>query len=115
MTGTEARDIAGLVNHLFRHSAGRIVSSLTRVFGPAEMELAEDAVQEALEKALRHWPFRGIPFNPSGWLYAVARNAAVDRLRRQNRTAAVDDQTVSLLAARIERMPEHVFSGEIRR
>ena len=113
MTGTEARDITGLVNHLFRHSAGRIVSSLTRVFGPAEMELAEDAVQEALEKALRHWPFRGIPVNPNGWLYAVARNAAVDRLRRQNRTAAVDDQTVSLLAARIERMPEHVFSGEI--
>ncbi len=50
MEETEARDVSGLVDHLFRHSAGRIVSSLTRVFGPADLELVEDAVQEALEK-----------------------------------------------------------------
>ncbi len=52
MERTEARDVSGLVDHLFRHSAGRIVSSLTRVFGPADLELVEDAVQEALERAL---------------------------------------------------------------
>ena len=76
MAEAEARDVSGLVDHLFRHSAGRIVSSLTRVFGPADLELVGDAVQEALEKALTHWPFRGIPDKPGGWLFAVARNAA---------------------------------------
>ena len=95
MERTEARDVSGLVDHLFRHSAGRIVSSLTRVFGPAELDLVEDAVQEALEKALRHWPFRGVPDNPGGWLFAVARNAALDRVRGRVRRADAADHRQS--------------------
>jgi len=113
MAKTEARDVSGLVDHLFRHSAGQIVSSLTRVFGPAELELVEDAVQEALEKALRHWPFRGVPDNPGGWLLSVARNAALDRVRRRARRAHVNDRIVPLMAARLELMPEPVLSREI--
>ena len=113
MAETEARDVSGLVDHLFRHSAGRIVSSLTRVFGPADLELVEDAVQEALEKALRHWPFRGIPDNPGGWLFAVARNAALDRVRHRNRRADAADRIVALTEAKLELMPEPVLSREI--
>ncbi len=113
MEETEARDVSGLVDHLFRHSAGRIVSSLTRVFGPADLELVEDAVQEALEKALKHWPFRGIPDNPGGWLFAVARNAALDRVRSRVRRADAADQIVALMEAKLERMPEPVLSREI--
>lgn len=72
-----------LVDHLFRREAGRMVSTLTRVFGPENLTLAEDVVQEALLQALRTWPFRGVPDNPGGWLLQVAKNRALDALRRE--------------------------------
>lgn len=73
------------MEHLFRRHAGQAVARLTRAFGPAYLELAEDAVQDALVKALRHWSFRGPPANPGGWIYRVARNHAIDQLRRDRR------------------------------
>lgn len=74
--------VHGLVDHLFRREAGRMVSTLCRVFGPHNLELAEDVVQEALLRALREWPFRGVPDDPRAWLGRVARNRALDLLRR---------------------------------
>ena len=71
-----------LTDRLFRRSAGRLVAHLTRVLGPEHLGLAEDAVQDALLKALQTWPFKGAPDNPEGWLFRVARNAALDELRR---------------------------------
>ncbi len=71
-----------LVDHLFRSRAGQLVAWLTRIFGPAHLELAEEVVQEALLKALQQWPYTGVPQNPSGWLFRVARNGALDVLRR---------------------------------
>ena len=59
-----------------------MVAWLTRVFGPAHLELAEEVVQDALVKALQQWPHTGVPGNPAGWLMRVARNGAVDALRR---------------------------------
>ena len=59
-----------------------MVAWLTRIFGPAHLELAEEVVQDALVKALQQWPFSGVPENPSGWLFKVARNGALDVLRR---------------------------------
>lgn len=59
-----------------------MVAWLTRVFGPAHLELAEEVVQDALVKALQQWPHTGVPENPSAWLMRVARNGAVDALRR---------------------------------
>lgn len=79
MKGPEAHQ---LVDHLFRDRAGQMVAWLTRVFGPAHLELAEEVVQDALVKALQQWPFSGIPDNPAGWLFRVARNGALDVLRR---------------------------------
>lgn len=70
-----------VVEQLFRHSAGRIVATLARALGPARLDLAEEAVQEALLRALQRWPFAGIPANPSGWLFQVARNTALDLVR----------------------------------
>ncbi|NOT09762.1 MAG: RNA polymerase subunit sigma-70 [Gemmatimonadales bacterium] len=72
-----------MVDTLFRESAGRLVSTLTRVFGAHRIELAEEVVQDALLAALQVWPYRGIPDNPAGWLTTVARNRALDRLRRE--------------------------------
>jgi RNA polymerase sigma-70 factor (ECF subfamily) len=71
-----------LVDHLFRSCAGQMVAWLTRIFGPAHLELAEEVVQDALLKALQQWPYSGVPDNPGGWLYRVARNGALDVLRR---------------------------------
>lgn len=71
-----------LVDHLFRNRAGQMVAWLTRIFGPAHLQLAEEVVQDALVKALQQWPFAGIPDNPGAWLLRVARNGALDALRR---------------------------------
>jgi RNA polymerase sigma-70 factor (ECF subfamily) len=73
------------VDHLFRHQAGQVVATLTRLLGPRHLGLAEDVVQEALLKALRHWAYCGVPENPAAWLMAVARNHALDLLRRDAR------------------------------
>src|SRR5260370_7791259 len=70
-------------DHLFRHEAGRMVATLTRVFGVHNLALAEDVVQEALCRALEVWKFRGMPENPSAWLMTTAKNQAVDVLRRE--------------------------------
>lgn len=78
-----ARPVPELVDRLFREEAGRMVAGLARVFGPARLELAEDVVQEALVRALRTWPFEGVPPNPRAWLVNVARNQALDHVRRE--------------------------------
>jgi len=70
-----------VVEQLFRHSAGRITATLVRVLGPAHLDLAEEAVQEAMVRALQRWPFAGVPDNPSGWLFTVARNHLLGSVR----------------------------------
>src|SRR5260370_3895812 len=73
-------------DHLFRREAGRMVSTLTRIFGVHNLALAEDVVQDAFCRALEVWKFRGVPENPSAWLMATAKNRAIDVLRPE-RTA----------------------------
>jgi RNA polymerase sigma-70 factor (ECF subfamily) len=65
-----------------RDSYGRIVASLIRITG--DWTLAEDCAQEALTLALERWPADGVPANPGGWLMTVARNRALDVLRRRS-------------------------------
>jgi RNA polymerase sigma-70 factor, ECF subfamily len=71
-----------LLEHLFRYQSGRILAHLTRLLGPAYLELAEEAVQEAMLRAMQTWPDQGIPKNAPGWLFRVAHNAAIDAVRR---------------------------------
>ncbi|MGB2714000.1 MAG: sigma-70 family RNA polymerase sigma factor [Vicinamibacterales bacterium] len=71
---------------LFRRESGRLVAALTRVFGVQNLSLAEDVVQDAFCRAMEVWKFRGVPQNPAGWLLTVAKNRALDVLRRE-RTA----------------------------
>jgi RNA polymerase sigma factor (sigma-70 family) len=72
-----------LVDHLFRRESGKLVAILTKLFGPHNLELAEDVVQDTLLKALENWKFHGTPDNPSAWLFTAARNKALDVLRRE--------------------------------
>ncbi len=81
-------DVPELVDHLFRRETGRIIATLTRILGVKNLALAEDVVQEALVRALELWPFHGVPDNPSAWLIQVAKNRALDRLRRDTSFAA---------------------------
>lgn len=75
-----------LEDDLFRREAGRLVATLTRLFGIEHLALAEDVVQDALCRALEVWAFHGVPDNPSAWLLATAKHRAIDVLRRE-RTA----------------------------
>src|SRR5213594_318655 len=79
----EPTGVSQLVEHLFRHEAGKMVAALTRIFGIERLNLAEDVVQEALSRALQTWPYRGIPENPSAWIMRASRNLAVDVIRRE--------------------------------
>ena len=72
--------------HLFRRESGRMIATLTRIFGIHNLPLAEDVVQDAFCRALEVWKFRGVPENPSAWLMTTAKNRALDVLRRE-RTA----------------------------
>ncbi len=79
----EPREIHQVVEHLFRHESGKMVATLTRIFGLEHLTLAEDVVQEALSRALQTWPFYGVPQNPSAWIMRASRNLALDVVRRQ--------------------------------
>ncbi|WP_082373070.1 RNA polymerase sigma factor [Nocardia sp. NRRL S-836] len=72
-----------MIEEIFRSEYGRAVSVLTRVLG--DLDLAEDAVQDAFATAARRWPVDGVPPSPAGWIITTARNRAVDRLRRETR------------------------------
>jgi RNA polymerase sigma-70 factor (ECF subfamily) len=71
------------VGRIFREESGRSVAALIRGFG--DIDVAEDAVQEAFTVALSKWPRDGLPPNPGGWITTTARNRAIDRLRRESR------------------------------
>jgi RNA polymerase sigma-70 factor, ECF subfamily len=71
------------VDRIFREESGRSLAALIRAFG--DIDVAEDAVQEAFAVALGRWPRDGVPPNPGGWITTTARNHAIDRLRRESR------------------------------
>src|SRR6516165_8501446 len=82
MSAIQPESVAPLVEHFFRHSAGRLVAVLTRIFGWQKFDLVEDMVQATLVDALQSWRLRGVPENPSAWIHRVAKNKIVDALRR---------------------------------
>jgi RNA polymerase sigma-70 factor, ECF subfamily len=97
--------VSGLVEHLFRREAGQLVAGLGRRLGAAHLDLAEDAVQDALVLALRQWPFAGVPENPAAWLARTARHRALDRLRRRAGFAKAADRLADLVP-RVAAVPE---------
>ena len=69
------------IERIFREEYGRAVAVLVRVFG--DIDIAEEAVQEAFAAAVQRWPEHGVPPSPAGWIITTARNHAIDRLRRE--------------------------------
>ncbi|WP_020118019.1 RNA polymerase sigma factor [Streptomyces canus] len=70
------------VEGVFREEYGRAVAVLVRFLG--DIDLAEEAVQDAFTTAVRRWPETGVPPSPAGWIITTARNRAIDRLRRES-------------------------------
>jgi RNA polymerase sigma-70 factor (ECF subfamily) len=69
------------IERVFRAEHGRAVAILIRAFG--DIDMAEEAVQDAFTEALQRWPSTGLPPSPVGWIITTARNRAIDRLRRE--------------------------------
>jgi RNA polymerase sigma-70 factor (ECF subfamily) len=92
---------AAALERAYRESAGRAVATLVRFFG--DIDIAEEAVQEAFAVAAERWPVTGVPPNPGGWIVTTARNKATDRLRRESsrpgREARAVRETPALLGA----------------
>jgi len=93
----ENANVSQVLDHLFRHEAGKMVATLTRIFGVEHLTLAEDVVQEALARALQTWPFYGVPNNPSAWIMRASRNLALDVVRRQKVFREKEPEIVSLM------------------
>jgi RNA polymerase sigma-70 factor (ECF subfamily) len=72
----------GEIERVFRKQYGRAVAVLARVFG--DIDIAEEAVQDAFATAVVRWPESGLPPAPAGWIITTARNRAIDRLRRES-------------------------------
>ncbi len=91
-----------------------MIAALTRVFGPHNLPLAEDVVQDAFASALAVWPLRGVPDNPSAWLMTVARNRALDIVRRERTAERFAPEVARLLESEWTRGPviEEAFAAE---
>ncbi|HKR05698.1 MAG TPA: sigma-70 family RNA polymerase sigma factor [Bacteroidia bacterium] len=83
-------DIHHLSDHLFRHESGKMVSVLTKIFGTENLETAEDVVQQTFIDAMQVWKLKGVPENPSAWLFRVAKNKAIDIIRRNKHSVQYD-------------------------
>lgn len=98
---TDDDKVFRLTDHLFRHEAGRLISLLTGVFGVSRLQLVEDVVQEAMARALKTWPYYGIPENPPGWLMQTARHLAVDMIRRETRFREKQPEIITYIEQRL--------------
>ncbi|MGO9973221.1 MAG: RNA polymerase sigma factor [Solirubrobacteraceae bacterium] len=95
--GAEVGSPTGLVEDLFRGEYAHLVAALTRILGPANLQLAEDVVQDALVSAMHAWRF-GPPRDPKAWLIRAARNRAVDIIRHERRGIALLPELASMTA-----------------
>jgi RNA polymerase sigma-70 factor (ECF subfamily) len=73
-----------LIPHLFRTEARKITTVLCKLFGIEHIETAEDIVSDTFLSALENWTYKGIPENPTAWLYTVAKNKAKNQIRRNS-------------------------------
>lgn len=103
-----------LVDNLFRHESGKLVSVLTRIFGSENLDLAEDVVQDSLIEALNQWTYKGAPENPSAWLFMVAKNKALNIINREKYKRKYSSDVAHFLQSQWTAEPalSHIFSEE---
>jgi RNA polymerase sigma-70 factor (ECF subfamily) len=100
-----------LVGHLFRHESGKMAAVLTRIVGLQNLELAQDLVQDTLLKAIHTWKIKGIPENPSAWLYTVAKRKALDAIRQKKIHTEIESELAKAFQSEWTMAPavQHLF------
>lgn len=78
------------INHLFRQESGKMTAVLVKIFGTENIEMAEDVIQDSMITAIEKWEKNGLPDNPTAWLYRVAKNKAIDIIRRKKHSSTID-------------------------
>ena len=101
----DPENIRQAIDHLFRHESGKMVSVLSKLFGIKNLDAAQDIVQDTLLQAMKTWSYSGVPDNPSAWLYRVAKNKAVDILRREKTFRELSPQYAYLLQSEYSLSP----------
>ncbi|SHG77160.1 RNA polymerase sigma factor [Flagellimonas flava] len=86
-----ANQLDNTIEHLFRNEYGKVVAVLLRKYGTSHIEKIEDAVQDTFLKAMKVWGYKGVPDNPTAWLYRVANNALIDVLRRLKKSSHLEE------------------------
>ena len=99
------------IESVFRDSYSLVLSSVARQV--RDIDLAEEAIQDAFTEALRSWPETGVPANPGGWIATVARRRAIDRIRRQATYAQKKELLASLEKVESERPKTPMLGGTI--
>ena len=101
----DPENIRQAIDHLFRHESGKMVSVLSKLFGFKNLDAAQDIVQDTLLQAMKTWSYSGVPGNPSAWLYRVAKNKAIDILRREKSFRELSPQYAYLLQSEYSLSP----------
>jgi RNA polymerase sigma factor (sigma-70 family) len=89
-----------LIDHLFRHESGKLVSVLTKILGTDNIDLAEDVVQDAMAEAIDQWAYKGVPENPTGWLYRVAKFKAINFIKREKNGRKYSSEVIHFLQSK---------------
>ena len=110
----ENENINQLIDHLFRHESGKMVSVLTKILGAENIDLAEDVVQDAIIEAINQWTYKGVPENPTGWLYTVAKYKALNFIRREKVHQKYSSEAIHFLQSEWTAEPamNHFFSEQ---
>jgi RNA polymerase sigma-70 factor (ECF subfamily) len=98
------------IERVFRAESGRAVASLVRVFG--DIDLAEEAVQDAFVVAMERWPASGLPPSPAGWIITTARNRGIDRIRRESTRGGRETEAVRMNEPDEEPLDEQTIADD---
>lgn len=108
-----------LIPHLFRTESGKIAAVLCRHFGVEYLELAEDITSDTFLAAMETWPYKGVPANPTAWLYTVAKNKAInhfarDKIFRDKVFPSIKTNEISEAEWNIDFTGDHIRDSQLR-
>ncbi|MBO3697616.1 RNA polymerase sigma factor [Roseivirga sp. E12] len=112
---TSGKESKALAEHFFRLEYAKIVAVITPYFGLSKIDLAEDIVQDTLLEAIHTWEYKGIPDNPAAWLYTVAKNKALNSLKRiEIEKKYIESTTYPLLTSETTFSEEQIADDQLR-
>lgn len=108
-----------LIPHLFRTEAGKITAVLCKRFSIEHIEVAEDITNETFLSALETWPFKGVPENPTAWLYTVAKNKARNYFQRhklflEKVSKEISHSTFNTVEIEIDLSDQNIFDSQLK-